>query len=849
MDPQRWQRVQELFHRAADLPEPDRASLLATVDEETRSAVLGMLDQDAKRASVIDRDLTGIAADLFAGAPLGDFGQYRIQKILGEGGMGVVYLAERADLGNLVAIKILRDAWLSPSRRKRFETEQRTLAHLIHPSIARLYDAATLPNGTPWFAMEYVDGIPLTEYCRRHSCSIEDRLKLVRLVCEAAQYAHDQGVIHRDLKPSNILVKNDGSIRLLDFGIAKQLDPEGNPVDQTRTALRPMTPAYAAPEQLRGEQVGVQTDVYSLGVVLYELLAGRLPFDLSNKTPTEAAMMIVTAEPAASGAGNDLDTLCLTAMDKDPERRYASVAALTRDIDHYLNHEPLDAHRDSPGYKIGKFVRRNRLILASAAALLLLIVASALAFSNRTGPLTPNKTVAVLPFVNTTGDSGLDYLSIALPNEIATLLSYTRSVSVRPVEAARKFAGRDVDLQAAGRELRAGYVVTGRYSRNGDRIQLSMEMAEVENNRLQWRDTFDVPAENRLAMQAVVVAKTFRGLNPILGHVSGLGGVAQAMIDSGTQPKNEEAYDLFLRATALQDVANTYEKVRPMLERSLALDPGYAPAWSALAGACIGRSWYSNGGPEDWDCALRAGQRAADLDPNNVVFVVAMAMLDVERHDFAKAYREVKEGLRRRPDHPHAHIAASYVLRYAGLLTEAERECDTVLLLDSQDGGVRSCAVAFMLHGDYQRTRDFLNMDLGSDWERALSIDLWLREGREREALAARPAATPQWAGYDMLLAYLEHRPASEVARLARTIKANHDPEVNYFSAAHLSYAGQTDAALQMLKQTVDGGYCSYPAIDSDPMFASLRSRPEFQSIRSAAIECQSAFLAHRDDR
>ena len=223
-------------------------------------------------------------------------------ELLGEGGMGVVYLAEREDLGNLVAIKILRDAWLSPARRERFLSEQRTLAQLNHPSIARLYDADTLADGTPWFVMEYVDGLPLTEYCRQRQSSIDERLQLFRSVCEAVQYAHQHAVIHRDLKPSNILVKRDGTVRLLDFGIAKQLeslDAAGGP---DANGLRLMTPAYAAPEQIRDGPVGVYTDVYSLGVILYELLAGRLPFDLSNRTPAEAETMIVEQEPEKPSA-------------------------------------------------------------------------------------------------------------------------------------------------------------------------------------------------------------------------------------------------------------------------------------------------------------------------------------------------------------------------------------------------------------------------------------------------------------------------------------------------------------------------------------------------------------------
>ena len=342
---------------------------------------------------------------MLAALPFQKFGPYRILKVLGEGGMGMVYLAEREDLGSLMAIKLLRDAWLSPARRERFAFEQRTLAQLNHPSIARLYDADTSPDGTPFFVMEYVAGVPLTHYCDAHECSIAQRLRLFRSVCEAVLYAHQHAVIHRDLKPSNIFVKDDGSVRLLDFGISKHIENLGESAEQTVTALRLMTPAYAAPEQIRNEQAGIQTDVYSLGVILYELLAGRLPFDLSNRTPAQAEKILteqeadkpsavaatmapspkrtVSAASPGKAAWSDLDVLCLTAMHKDVRQRYRSVEALIRDIDHYLNGEPLEARPDTLGYRLGKFVTRNRRSVIAVTTVFAAVVALVIFFTVR----------------------------------------------------------------------------------------------------------------------------------------------------------------------------------------------------------------------------------------------------------------------------------------------------------------------------------------------------------------------------------------------------------------------------------------------------------------------------------
>ena len=411
MDSARWQKIQTLFHKAADIPETEQRTFLESEcadDPALICEVMALLEEDARGASMLDAGIAEVAHQVLsdpaaASLPFKEFGPYRIQRALGEGGMGVVYLAEREDLGSQVAIKILRDGWLSPTRRDLFAAEQRTLAQLNHPSIARLYDADTSPDGSPFFVMEYVEGVPLTVYCDKNNCSIRGRMRLFRTVCDAVLYAHQHAVIHRDLKPSNVLVKNDETLRLLDFGISKHLKSFGDSADKTMTGLRFMTPAYAAPEQIRGEQVGIHTDVYSLGVILYELLAGRLPFDVSNRTPAQAERILTQQETEKPSAVSDrilrlpqhsdhaalasktewadLDVLCLTAMHKDPQRRYSSVEALIRDIDHYLKGQPLEAQPDTLAYRLRKFVTRNRQPVVAVAVAFTLVVGVVIFFT------------------------------------------------------------------------------------------------------------------------------------------------------------------------------------------------------------------------------------------------------------------------------------------------------------------------------------------------------------------------------------------------------------------------------------------------------------------------------------
>jgi serine/threonine-protein kinase len=386
-----WERIATLFETLVALDASGREAALRALpsdDRSIRDRLAAMLAADGARDLPLDRDPLAMAGSLLDVGPMAPrvIGAYQLERMLGEGGSAVVHLAVRADLGHRVAIKFLRDAWLSPLRRERFLGEQRMLAQLSHPAIAQFHDADVLPDGTPWLAMEYDEGLPITEHCERRALGPLERLCLIRRVAEGVRHAHQQAVIHRDLKPSNILVTNEGDVKIVDFGIAKQLE-RGAESDDTRTGLRMLTPAYAAPEQLGSALVGTYTDVYALGVVSYQLLTGRLPFALDGLSLSEAAEVIGHRHPAPPSAGmgaglarhlrGDVDVLLATAMHPDVDRRYRDMDAFIRDIDHLLAEEPLEARPDSLRYRAGKFARRNAsglaMVLAASVAIVALV--------------------------------------------------------------------------------------------------------------------------------------------------------------------------------------------------------------------------------------------------------------------------------------------------------------------------------------------------------------------------------------------------------------------------------------------------------------------------------------------
>jgi serine/threonine-protein kinase len=443
------QAVERIFEAALNRPRAEWAAFLSEAcagDAELQAEVEALLSAHARTSGLLDdepptpaaggrEDSASSTPKPDAGTPTGEadepniggiVGAYRISREIGRGGMGVVYLAERADgqFQQRVSLKMIRRGPETTELSRRFETERQILAALGHPNIAALLDGGVAKDGRPYLVMEYVEGVPIDVYCDRNQLGIERRLKLFCTVARAVQHAHRNLVVHRDLKPSNILVTPEGHVKLLDFGIAKILDPtfmEGG-APETRTGLRLMTPEYASPEQVRAEPVTTGTDVYALGVVLYELLTGRRPFQLIGRTPAEAERIISDEEPArpseavsrslatsdvrdrqdeARGDGvrgpsdpislardtdpgrlrrelkGDLDRIVLMALRKEPERRYASAEQMAEDVERFLEGQPVLAQDDSALYRTAKFVGRHKTGVAAAAIVAVALILGA----------------------------------------------------------------------------------------------------------------------------------------------------------------------------------------------------------------------------------------------------------------------------------------------------------------------------------------------------------------------------------------------------------------------------------------------------------------------------------------
>jgi eukaryotic-like serine/threonine-protein kinase len=639
MTPNNWDKAKELFEAALELNPSQRASFLAVNCHEAslKQQVEKLLIDYQAAGSFLDKpalhsaDETAGIEDLMINRRLG---AYKLVRRLGQGGMAAVFLAVRADdeYHKEVAVKLVRPGLDSQDMMNRFRNERQTLAGLDHPNIVRLLDGGSTPEGAPFLVMEYVEGMPIDEYCDQHKLSVDDRLHLFGEVCDAVQYAHEKLVIHRDLKPSNILVMADGTPKLLDFGIAKVLNPE--PSNQgwlaTQTGLRCMTPAYASPEQARGKSVTTETDVYSLGVVLYELLTGHCPYRLTQHSPAEIERAICEQEPetpstAISRVENDtspdgkpitktpelvsltregepdklrrrlrgdLDNIVLKSLQKEPQHRYGSVAEFSQDIDRHLQHQPVKARPSTFAYRVSSFAQRHRTEVGAAFVVLIVTFAAAsFAFNaaihdrlRMRSSQTTIQSLVLADFTNTTADPVFDG---TLRQGLAVQLEqspFLRLVPDQRVQQTLSLMGQLPDVRLTpeiARDLcqrtQSSAFVDGSIAVLGSQYVLGLKAVSCHTGDTLAEEQITADSKERvLKALGDATSKLRTKLGESLSTVQKF----DTPIEQATTPSLEalQAYSLGKKAKiGGEDAASV-----PLFQRAIRLDPNFAMAYASL---------------------------------------------------------------------------------------------------------------------------------------------------------------------------------------------------------------------------------------------------------------------------
>jgi serine/threonine protein kinase/TolB-like protein/tetratricopeptide (TPR) repeat protein len=804
-------RMSRLLDEALGLDESGRRQwleVLAPEDQDLEGALWRALLPDgqdgAQAPATLPRvGLSAPAPEVATLRPGDRVGPYQLVRELGSGGMAEVWLAQRADgaFKREVALKLPALARLRKDLASRFARERDILASLEHPNIARLYDAGVSAEGLPYLAMEYVAGQPLTTWCDAHRLGIRERLKLCLQVLDAVQYAHGHQVLHRDIKPSNILVTESGQVRLLDFGVAKLLEQEEH-TELTQVYGRALTPEYASPELLRGERVDAATDIYALGVLLYELLAGSRPYRLQHGAsltaieqavmqaqvqrpstrvaPDTAAARAMTVQKLSRRLRGDLDAIVLKTLARDSKDRYPSAEALADDLQRHLSGETVAAQPDRLSYRLSKFMLRHKAgtALAATAAVLATVAAgytltrspgaepaaAAKNDSSASGTATVAadvKSIAVLPFSTSTLGDGEKWHVGWFARDLSVTLGRTLSHFGWPVIASSVSATEAglAEMQRVSRELSARYLISGELHRSGDQIAVDMRIVDGSSGTQAWAGRIETP-EARVAQSTDLALLR---ATAVLRHA--LYKIEERRIVSGPLQRLTPA-ELVIRADAIIiSTDQDRETVDRLYAQARVRDPNGVPA---LVGAAYRLCCDDEPSTTDAERRLRdaddLSRRAIGLAPEDAVAWYARAWILWHQYRFDAALAAIAKSIQIDPSYAKSYVSRAVFTLSIGQPETALPMLDRARDIDSTVDGVASRVAcrAFLSLGRYDEAVQSCERAMATD--ESWLVHLYLTAAYAQKGDMARAA--------DAKARLLNRKPGFTIA----TLKEPKDP-------------------------------------------------------------------------
>ena len=870
-----WQQIKDLFGRALELDPAQREAFLdqsCDGDLSLRREVESFLA--ASTNPIVNSPNTDGGHDRMIGRRLG---AYQILKLIEPGGMSYVYLGFRADeeFRREVAVKIIQPSLERENLIRRFRHERQTLAALDHPNIVKLLDGGTTEEGLPYLVMDYVDGQPIDDYCDQHKLTIEQRLRLFRAVCAAVEYAHQQKVVHRDLKPNNILVTADGVPKLLDFGIAKLLNPDMPEVGLlTVTGPQHMTPAYASPEQVRGERITCASDIYSLGGLLYRLLTGHRPYSFKNYTAAEVERVICEAEPERAStvvnrtpddqsAGDssaqlvtpesisqargtqpdklrrhlrgDLDKIVLKALHKEAKRRYSSAQEFSDDIARHLECRPIKARPGTLQYRAKKFVRRRKTEVVATSVVLML--AMALVYSLwRPTPALGDDAIAVVSSGATTATT--DGIAASIVQNLSRIPKL-RVVTVH------LNTGEEMDARSISGKFGVKKILIIRTIDNQESVRLQIDLLDGANGSELWSDRYDLKPPELLGAQDRISREVAQRLTTKLGKT----------VQFAKPPtENPEAYQLFLqgRYNCEKRSAEGLRNGLQALQQAIQIDPRYALAYAEVS-ACLNiPNYYGVVDPRQiLPKARTAAMKALELDSTLAEAHEALATSNLLDFDFAYAEQEFKRSLELNPNYSLAHFHYAILLSSLGRFKEAVNEAREGQRREPMSA-IMNAGVAFILSVAAEEDRGMLDECVRqslTNLEIAPAVTLsyltigmcYEQKQMYREALQSFQKGIDMGGAYVLLRAFEAHAygHSGDKAK-ARGILAEIQDAArhNYVSRGHLAMVydglGEKDLEIEALQQAhgdrdpfmifIGAGYF-YDGLHTDPRFRELERK------------------------
>ena len=848
-----WKRLEDLFNQAMDLDPSQRPRFIEEscgADTRLRSELESLL-RSAEASGALENVVHGAAHDFLnnksALEPGSRVGGYEILSVLGTGGMGRVYLALDTRLRRKVAIKTLNaESLYDRESVRRFEQEALAASALNHPNILTIYEIGA-SGGNDFIASEFVDGSTIREKLAAGKVTLQESLDIAIQTAAGLTAAHAAGIIHRDIKPENIIVRKDGIVKIVDFGIAK-LGPDPNdPTTTYKTATRPGvilgTARYMSPEQAKGLPVDACTDVYSLGAVLEEIVAPKPRLKGAGRQE-------ILAELLKDDVPRDLTAIISKATQKERNNRYQGARELHDALQSFKQEYEFRAklHDSHASPLLSTPKRRNWMVAAAILLLAMIAVGGYFTWkrSRQEANALPPHRLAILPFRNIRQDPATDFLGYSLADAIITRLGYISSIMVRPSSSVDQYRNQNVDPRKVGADLNVDTVLTGSFVKDGDDLRINTQLVDVKQMRMIWQDTIDIKYARLLSVEDHVAQQIINGLELNLTATE----AGNLRLDN---PTGRAAYEDYLRGVDLYALGN-YSSAIEMLKRSASEAPDYALTWAHLGRAYTTAASLVFGGRSMYTNAQAAYQKALSLNPRMLTARIYMANLFTDTGRAEEAVPLMRAALESNHNSAEAHWELGYAYRFGGMLQESLAECLRARQIAPSVKRNSSALNSYLYLGDYDNflstippnANAYLTFYRGfaeyykhdtrnavANFDRAYDMDPGLLPAKIGKAIADGIAGRK-----DEGLALL-HETENKIGERGVT-----DAEGIYKVSQAYAVLGDVPSALRMLRAAVKGGFFCYPYFVNDPLISNLRSDPGFAPLLEEARRRHEAFKA-----
>jgi len=903
---ERWRRLEGLFYQALELTPEARAEFLdqsCGTDTELRKDVEGLLESAEKTVDFLEKPVFEAARQMMEDerhetiAPGTQLAHYKIISMLGAGGMGEVYLAEDMHLRRKVALKMLAPELTRDERGlRRFEHEAHAASALNHPNILTIHEFGQA-NGLHFIASEFIEGETLRQRLLNGRLELNAGIDIAIQIASALAAAHACGIVHRDIKPDNVIVRSDGIVKVLDFGIAKLSERRVGETIRRRASVVASstsepgmvlgTAKYMSPEQARGIEVDARSDIFSLGAVIYELVTGRAAFE--GETASDIIAEILKVEPPppvefAPEVPHEFERMISKALRKDRESRYQSVKDLLIDLQDFKKEMEFQAHLQRsarPGSRSGGTSNsahgtlqkvqlepagnrtpvpvehpsldshlassRGRLLTFALLLFAVLVIGYFVMRKSHTAPTAARpRSLAILPFRNLKQDPATDFLGFSLADAVITKLGYINALTVRPSSSVDKYRNQLIDPRKVAEDLNVDTLLTGSFIKDGDDLRITTQLVDVKPDKILWQDSMDLKYDKLLTVQDRVAQQIIKGLELNLSP-------AEAANLKPENPINSLAYEYYLRGVNLYSL-NEFAPAIELLEKAAAIEPNYAPTWAHLGRAYTTNASLRFGGREDYAKAQAAYEKAIALNPALVEPRIYMANLLTDTGRVEQAVPLLRSALQTSPNNAEAHWELGYAYRFAGMLEDSVAECEKARQNNPQVKINSSALNSYLYLGEYEKFMQSLPVNDSIYIRFYRGFGEFYLNNREQaakdfdQAFEMEPSLLPADVG--KALSYsIKHDEASGLKLLHHTEdrieeQGVSDAEGIYKVAQAYAVLGDKVSALHMLQHSIGGGFFCYPYFVRDPLLQNLRNEPEFQTLMSQARQRHEEFKA-----